>query len=62
VPIASIRVRASSACSSGILPRCYECFGPRIAWAGLVSMTWPTTIQSKSIRRAASRTFTVGFD
>lgn len=60
--MASIRVRASSARRTGVLPRLCECFGPRTAWAGFVGMTWPTTIQSKSIRKAASRSFTVGLE
>ena len=35
-------------------------FGPRTAWAGFVSMTWPVTSQSNSILSAARCCFTVG--
>jgi hypothetical protein len=35
-------------CSTGVLPRFCECFGPRTEWAGLDGITWPTTSQSKS--------------
>ena len=62
VSIASIRARASSTFRTGVLPFFWVCFGPRTVCAGLTGMTWPTTIQSKSIRRAARRSFTVGLE
>jgi len=53
--IASIKVRASSTFRTGVFPFLCVCLGPRTAWAGFTVRTWPTTIQSKSIRSAASR-------
>ena len=39
-----------------------EYFGPRTAWAGLWSSTWPTTNQSNNMRSAARCCFTEGLD
>jgi hypothetical protein len=36
--------------------------GPRTEWAGLVSITWPVTSQSKSMRIAARCCLTEGGD
>src|SRR5262249_49488884 len=48
-------VRASSAVSTGVLPRFTTCFGPRTELAGLKGST-------PSIRMAARCRFTDGFD
>src|SRR5712692_4525888 len=45
--------RASSAVSTGVLPFFTTYLGPRTAWAGFTSMTWPITSQSNSMRSAA---------
>ncbi len=44
--------RASSAVRTGVLPFLTTYLGPRTAWAGFTSMTWPTTSQSNSMRSA----------
>jgi len=49
----SSSARASSALSTGVLPCLTTYFGPRTAWAGFTSMTWPVTSQSNSMRMAA---------
>src|ERR1039458_9949288 len=46
--------------NTGVLPFFTTYLGPRTAWAGFVSRTWPVTSQSKSIRSAARCCFTVG--
>lgn len=60
VSMESSRARASSVLSTGVLPFFTTYLGPRTAWAGFVSRTWPVTSQSKSIRKAARCCFTVG--
>ena len=52
--------RASSAVSTGVLPFLTTYLGPRTAWAGFTSRTWPVTSQSKSMRSAARDCLTVG--
>ena len=52
--------RASSAVSTGVFPFLTTYFGPRTAWAGFTSRTWPVTSQSKSMRSAARDCLTVG--
>src|SRR3546814_11463564 len=44
--ITSSSRRASSAASTGVLPRRTLCAGPRTDAAGFVGMTWPVTRQS----------------
>lgn len=60
VGIESKSFRASSARSTGVLPRLTEYLGPRTELAGFIGRTWPTTSQSKSIRTAARCCLTVG--
>ena len=52
--------RASPVVSTGVLPFLTTYLGPRTAWAGFTSRTWPVTSQSKSMRRAARCCLTVG--
>ena len=52
--------RASPAVSTGVLPFLTTYLGPRTAWAGFTSRTWPVTSQSKSMRSAAKCCLTVG--
>ena len=52
--------RASSAVSTGVLPFLTTYLGPRTAWAGFTSRTWPVTSQSKSMRSAARDCLTAG--
>ncbi len=60
VSMAARSARASSRSSTGVLPFLTTCLGPRTACAGLISITWPTTSQSKSIRSADRCCLTVG--
>src|SRR3954467_12753088 len=60
VSMLSIRRRACSSFSTGVLPRRTTYFGPRTAYAGLTASTWPTTSQSNSMRTAARCCLTVG--
>ena len=60
VGMLSRRSLVSSASSTGVLPLVTTCLGPRTAWAGLTSMTWPVTSQSKSMRMVASCCLTEG--
>ena len=48
VSMESSRARASSLLSTGVLPFFTTYFGPRTAWAGFVSRTWPVTSQSNT--------------
>ena len=53
------KARASSAANTGVLPVLTICLGPRMAAAGLVGITCPTTSQSKSWRKPARFCLTV---
>ena len=55
----SSKARASAAVSTGVLPLLREYLGPRTAWAGFSSRTWPVTSQSNRMRRAARCCLTV---
>jgi hypothetical protein len=46
----SIRTRAWSVVSTGVLPRLMTCLGPRTEVAGLVARIPPVTSQSNSMR------------
>jgi hypothetical protein len=60
VMMLSSSARVSSAVSTGVLPFFTTYFGLHTAWAGLVSIMWPVTGQSNSIRSAAKCCLTVG--
>src|SRR3954465_15334322 len=44
VSILSSNARASSAVSTGVLPRRTTCFGPRTECAGFIATTWPAAL------------------
>src|SRR5207302_8946073 len=53
-------VRQFSSSLNSVLPFFTTYLGPRTAWAGFTSRTWPVTSQSNSIRTAARCCLTVG--
>jgi hypothetical protein len=61
VSMLSIRTRAWSVVSTGVLPRLMTCLGPRTEVAGLVARIPPVTSQSNNMRIAARCCLSVGF-